>query len=107
MLHRLLKNYGIMSEINEEKMELILTPGLKNKYGKWVDKETGKFIRWAKNPKTLEAMEQRRGEIRHMIKEGISDKLTDKELHRLLKIYNKPHIGVEAQWYDSVTIMQE
>lgn len=85
-------------------MKLVLTPELKNKYGKWVDPDTGKFIKWAKTPKTTEALERRQSEIRDFLNKGLHENLTSEELHRLLKLYTTVHLGLQQEWYDAMIL---
>ena len=82
----------------EEEPRLEVNPEGSRHYGKWVCGECGKWLTHAKMPKTVEELEERQRKIREMIR---SD-LTDDELHRLLKLYNKPHLGVEAIWYNDI-----
>ena len=89
-------------EINEETMELILTPEYPSKYGKWVDKKTGKFIKWAKKPQTSEAMLERQKKIREFIISGAGAEIPEKTLHRLLKLYDKAHINVDRMFFDKL-----
>lgn len=75
-----------------------LTPKLQ-KHGRWNCEECGKLIQWAITPKTNKEMTERQEEIRKMVADGVTRGMTDKELHKLLKLYNKTHIGVDKDWY--------
>lgn len=91
-----------MIEIDTEKMELILTPQFANKYGKWVYKDSGKFVCWAKFPKTSEKQVQRQAEILDFVCNCGFRNITRKQLHRLLKLYHKTHLGVDEMFYSEI-----
>ena len=69
---------------------LTYTPQLKH-YGRWDCTECGKFVVWAKQPKTCEEMEVRQNTIMNIIKSRTDD-LSDKELKNLLKLYSVTHL---------------
>jgi hypothetical protein len=71
-------------------------------YGKFVCAECGKFITWAKTPKTSVVMKRRQQDIINYIKSGRCEELNTIEINRLLKLYSKPHIGVEQEWFDQI-----
>lgn len=77
---------------------LVYTPQLKH-YGRWDCKECGKFVVWAKSPKTCEEMEERQEAIMNIIRHKTAD-LSDKDLKELLKLYSVIHLTLvqEQTW---------
>ena len=71
-------------------VSLTYTPQLKH-YGRWDCNECGKFVVWAKSPKTCEEMEQRQNTILEIIR-GHTAELSDKDLKDLLKLYSVIHL---------------
>lgn len=74
-------------------IELTVTPE-QHHYGRWTCVDCGKFITWAKKPKTTESMREMQRRIREMIcHPEFRVRCTEKEIHNLLKMYNKPHLN--------------
>ena len=90
------------SQHREAESKLVVNPEGSRHYGKWCCSQCDKWLSHAKTPKNTEDMKKRQLEIREMVK---NIKFTDVDLHRLLKLYNKTHLGVESIWYDKIKIM--
>jgi hypothetical protein len=101
-------------------VQLTLTPTLKH-YGRWDCIECGKFVVWAKSPKTCAEMLNRQGEIMWIIRncasmEGDPDEhitfppnvgpggaeylMTNKDLETLLNLYSAIHLTLvqDQKW---------
>lgn len=76
---------------------LTTTPQLKH-YGRWDCAECGKFVVWAKSPKTCIEMADRQKTIMNMIR---SNKfISDKDMETILKMYSIIHLSLvqEQNW---------
>ena len=71
-------------------VSLTYTPQLKH-YGRWDCTECGKFVVWAKSPKTCEEMEDRQETIVQIIRDHAAE-LSDKDLKDLMKLYSVAHL---------------
>lgn len=90
----------------DAEVKLTVTPEIAH-YGKWICTECQElglksFVKWAKNPKTTEELTNRQSRIRQFLMDHDLSTWTDSQLHRLLNLYNKPHLGVEHQWYEDL-----
>ena len=80
-------------------------------YGKWVcaDPECSKFVRWAKQPKTTDALVERQnniiiilGQLYERDKSDKTDK-TQKTIRFILSIYSTVHLNlVQQSTYDKI-----
>ena len=61
-----------------KQVQLTLTPTLKH-YGRWDCSECGKFVVWAKSPKTCEEMMKRQKKIMNIIRRWASIEEDDAE----------------------------
>ena len=91
-------------------VQLTLTPALKH-YGRWDCTECGKFVVWAKSPKTCEEMIKRQKEIMLIIRKWASVEdddseeefeylIRDRDLKTLLDLYSTIHLTLvqEQTW---------
>jgi len=87
----------------DAKAVLEVTPAIKH-YGKWVCDECGKFVVWAKNPKTSQAMRDRQVIIATIIGNlRSSSTMTVKDIKFLCTIYTKVHLNpFETDRYRSI-----
>jgi hypothetical protein len=76
---------------SDGEVKLVLTPDGCH-HGKWVCSECEKFVVWSKSPKTSEELDQRQNEIRDLMRESCLG-MDDDDLHKLLKLYTKPHLS--------------
>ena len=78
---------------------LVLTPD-KRHYGRWNCEKCGKFITWAKTPRTNEMIKERQDEILEMVKSGL---LTDEQYRIVLPLYTVAHLNlVQERQYTMV-----
>lgn len=70
-------------------------------YGKWVCPECNKYVTHARQPKTnLEVNERQKAIRKYIIEEGIE---SDKELHRILSMYNTSRLNlVQQELYNKI-----
>jgi hypothetical protein len=86
------------------KVALTYTPQLKH-HGRWDCTDCGKFVVWAKSPKTCEEMEDRQDTIMNIIKSKAAE-LSDRDLKDLLKLYSVTHLTLvqDQTWRGLKTI---
>jgi len=72
-------------------VKLTLTPTLKH-YGRWDCTECGKFVVWAKSPKTCQDMHDRKEQVLHLLKDRVN--LSFQDLKDLCDIYSAIHLNL-------------
>ena len=72
----------------DAKISLVLTPEIKH-YGKYVCEECGKFLVWARTPKSSYALADRQREIVRLL---MQYKFSETDTRMLCKLYNMVHL---------------